>query len=190
VPNVIIIAGPNGAGKTTAAPLLLQRAWGVTEFVNADFIAQGISVFDPGEAAMEAGRVMLKRLHQLADERKDFAFETTLASRSFAPWIAKLKSAGYRFRLHFLWLPSPDLSVARVAGRVALGGHYVPDDVIRRRYATGLENFCRVYAPLADGWRMYNNKGIKGPQLIAAGSASRATEVANGEAWELIRKYR
>jgi hypothetical protein len=90
VPNVIIIAGPNGAGKTTAAPLLLQRAWGVTEFVNADFIAQGISVFNPGEAAMEAGRVMLKRLHQLADEGADFTFETTLASRSFAPWIAKL----------------------------------------------------------------------------------------------------
>jgi predicted ABC-type ATPase len=190
VPNVIIIAGPNGAGKTTAAPFLLRRAWGVTQFVNADIIAQGISMFDAEGAAMEAGRVMLKRLHELGEKRMNFAFETTLASRSFAPWIVKLKAAGYRFRLHYLWIPSADLAVTRVAERVLLGGHHVPDDVIRRRYATGLENFCRVYAPLADGWRMYNNKGIKGPQLIAAGSASRTTEVANGEVWELIRKYR
>ena len=96
MPNVIIIARPNGAGKTSVAPFLLQRAWGVTEFVNADFIAQGIAVFDPGAAAMDAGRVTLKRLHELAEKRVDFAFETTLASRSFAPWIVKLMAVRSR----------------------------------------------------------------------------------------------
>ncbi|MGA2185668.1 MAG: zeta toxin family protein [Bryobacteraceae bacterium] len=190
MPNVIIIAGPNGAGKTTAAPFLLQRAFAVTEFVNADFIAQGISVFHPGAAAMEAGRVMLKRLRELAEERVDFAFETTLASRSFAPWIVKLKAAGYEFYVDYLWVPSADLAVARVAERVALGGHDVPEDVIRRRYESGLQNFFRVYTPLAEGWRFYDNRRADGPRLVAEGSREETTQVAVPEIWEPVQKYR
>jgi predicted ABC-type ATPase len=190
VPNVIIIAGPNGAGKTTAAPFLLQRAWGVTEFVNADFIAQGISVFNPGAAAMEAGRVMLKRLHELAEKRVDFAFETTLASRSFAPWIVKLMAVGYEFHLNYLWIPSADLAVTRVAERVSLGGHDVPDDVVRRRYENGLRNFFRVYAPLARHWHLYDNRRADGPRPVAEGSGRETTEVAVADIWELVQKYR
>jgi predicted ABC-type ATPase len=39
---------------------------------------------------------MLGRLRELAARRDDFAFETTLASRSLAPWIADLIATGYR----------------------------------------------------------------------------------------------
>ena len=101
-PHVIVIAGPNGAGKSTTAPMLLKGTLGVTEFVNADVIAQGLSAFQPERAAFHAGRIMLERLHFLAKEWVDFAFETTLASRSFAPWIAKLKQSGCTFHLVFL----------------------------------------------------------------------------------------
>jgi len=190
VPNVIIIAGPNGAGKTTAAPFLLQRAWGVTEFVNADFIAQGISVFNPDDAAMDAGRVMLKRLHQLAEKRSDFAFETTLASRSFARWIVKLKATGYEFDLHYLWIPSATFAVTRVAERVSLGGHDVPEGVIWRRYEGGLRNFFRVYAALAEVWRFYDNRGGDGPRVIAEGTTNETTAVADADVWQLVQKYR
>ena len=190
MPNVIIIAGPNGAGKTTAAPLLLQRAFAVTEFVNADFIAQGISVFDPGAAAMEAGRVMLKRLDQLGEERANFAFETTLASRSFAPRIVRLQAAGYDFHLNYLWIPSADLAVTRVAERVSLGGHDVPDDVVRRRYEKGLRNFFRIYAPLAKAWHFYDNRKADGPRLVAEGSGKETTGVVQLEIWDLVQKYR
>lgn len=190
MPNVIIIAGPNGAGKTTAAPYLLQRAWGVTEFVNADFIAHGISVFNPEGAAMDAGRVMLKRMHELAEQRASFAFETTLASRSFAPWIVKLIDAGYEFRMHYLWIPSADLAVTRVAERVSLGGHDVPDDVVRRRYENGLRNFFRIYAPLAKKWRFYDNRGAEGPRLVAQGSGAETTEIRSEDIWQLVQNYR
>lgn len=190
MPNVIIIAGPNGAGKTTAAPFLLQRAFAVTQFVNADFIAQGISVFNPGEAAMEAGRVMLKRLDQLATKRANFAFETTLASRSFAPWIVKLKATGYEFYVDYLWVPSADLAVTRVAERVALGGHDVPEDVVRRRYERGLQNFFCVCAPLAEGWRFYDNRRADGPRLVAEGSGKETTEVTVADIRELVQNYR
>jgi predicted ABC-type ATPase len=138
-PHVIVIAGPNGAGKSTTAPMLLKGTLGVTEFVNADVIAQGLSAFQPESAAFHAGRVMLERLHYLAKERVDFAFETTLASRSFAPWIAKLKQSGYTFHLVFLWLPSADFAVARVAERVRMGGHDVPEETIWRRDNKGIE---------------------------------------------------
>jgi predicted ABC-type ATPase len=141
-PDVVMLAGPNGAGKSTAAPALLRDILSVNEFVNADVIAQGLSAFEPERAAPAAGRIMLARLRELARQRESFAFETTLASRSFAPWIAGLKSeGGYKFRLVFLWLPSPEAAVARVAERVRAGGHDVPEATIRRRYAAGLKNF-------------------------------------------------
>jgi predicted ABC-type ATPase len=140
-PNVVVLAGPNGAGKSTAAPLLLRRTLRVNHFVNADTIARGLSAFQPERVALTAGRIMLDRLRQLAEDDDSFAFETTLASRSFAPWLRALVDRGYVFRLVFLWLPSDDLAVARVKSRVRLGGHNVPEETIRRRYHAGLQNF-------------------------------------------------
>src|SRR4051812_49433798 len=114
-PSVIVIAGPNGAGKSTAAPSLLKGTLEVTQFVNADVIAQGLSAFDPDRAALAAGRVMLTHLQALAKNRETFAFETTIASRTFAPWIANLIQSGYRFHLLYLWLPGADTACQRVA---------------------------------------------------------------------------
>ena len=140
-PNIIIVAGPNGAGKTTAAADILVGALAVHEFVNADIIAKGLSSFQPETVAFDAGRIMLQRLHHLTDQRADVAFETTLASRTFASWIKTLTPSGYQFRLLFFWLPSADMAVERVHERVREGGHHVPEDVIRRRYGAGLKNF-------------------------------------------------
>src|SRR5436305_9828452 len=144
-PLVIAVAGPNGAGKTTLAPFLLRDHFGLLEYVNADTIALGLSAFQPEGAAFEAARVMLKRLHDLADARSDFAFETTLATRSYATWINKLKRKGYSFHLIFLWLRSHELALERVKKRVLSGGHDVPEAVVRRRYARGVRNFFESY---------------------------------------------
>ena len=149
-PNVVVVAGPNGSGKSTAAPALFRDYLGITEFVNADVIAQGLSGFAAENAAMQAGRVMLERLRELARRNADFAFETTLASRTFAPRLEELRDAGYRTHLLFLWLPSPEMAVARVASRVQQGGHNVPDDIVIRRYHAGLRNSSRPYVPIVD----------------------------------------
>src|SRR5689334_18509082 len=149
MPHVIVIAGPNGAGKTTSAPALLGEALQIKHFVNADTIAAGLSAFAPEKAAIQAGKAMLERMHYLANNNENFAFETTLASKTFAPWIAKLKAEkGYLFHLTFLLLDSPDLAVSRVAERVKMGGHFVPEDTIRRRFKSGLKNFFNLYKPL------------------------------------------
>src|SRR3990167_10951720 len=128
MPHVLVIAGPNGAGKTTAAPALLNKTLQISHFINADTIAAGLSAFAPEKVAIQAGRTMLKRLHHLAEQGENFAFETTLASRSFAPWITELKKKGYLFHLTFLLLDSADLAVSRVTERVKLGGHFVPEE--------------------------------------------------------------
>src|SRR5947207_12600892 len=112
-PYVIVVAGANGAGKSTAAPYLLRDTLKVAEFVNADAIAVGLSAFRPESVAIAAGRIMLARLKSLAEAREDFAFETTLAGRNFAPWLRELRAVGYRAHLAFLSLPNPDLAVAR-----------------------------------------------------------------------------
>jgi len=187
-PNVIVLAGPNGAGKTTAAPHLLKNSLGVSEFVNTDVIAQGLSAFAPEGAAVAAGEIMLSRIRTLARQRVTFAFETTLASRSFIPWLRSLIGTGYQFRLFFLWLPSTDLAVERVAGRVRLGGHNVPEDVIRRRYERGLRKFFSLYQPLAAAWRVYDNSSGDRPKLVASGSGPRTTRIANRRLWERIQR--
>ncbi|MHB1946943.1 MAG: zeta toxin family protein [Gammaproteobacteria bacterium] len=189
MPHVIIIAGPNGAGKTTAAPALLNRALQIDHFVNADTIAAGLSAFAPEKAAIQAGKAMLDRMHYLANNNEDFAFETTLASRSFAPWIRKLKEKGFLFHLTFLLLDSPDLAVLRVAERVKMGGHFVPEDTIRRRFKSGLINFFKLYEPLADSWQMFDNSDIGNPIQIASKSSNKL-DVENPSIWEhLVEKY-
>ena len=185
-PSVVVLAGPNGAGKSTTAADLLRGALGVTEFVNPDLISQGLSVFEPERVAMAAGRVMLRRIHELGRERVNFAFETTLASRSFAPWLAKLRDAGYRVHVVFLWLPGVELAIARVKDRVRRGGHNVPEEHIRRRYVSGLRNFFRLYQPLASTWQFLDNSGDPPPRMIARGRGRRVTGVADRTTWQQI----
>jgi predicted ABC-type ATPase len=189
-PSVIVLGGPNGAGKTTAAKVILQELVSVSEFVNADVIAQGLSGFAPENVALEAGRVMLARLHALAAQRISFAFETTLASRSFAPWIAELIQGGYEFRLFFFWVPSPEFSIQRVANRVKLGGHFVDAETIRRRFHRGLQNFFELYQPLTSDWFLYDNTRGPGESLIARGHGKLVDEVGNEALWNEVRaKY-
>ncbi|MBM3818334.1 MAG: Zeta toxin family protein [Acidimicrobiia bacterium] len=185
-PSVVILAGPNGAGKSTAAPELLQDELSVNEFVNADVIARGLSAFDPEGAAIAAGRVMLARLHELAEQRASFAFETTLASRSFAPWLRDLRDSGYAVHLFFLWLSSADLAVQRVAQRVTTGGHNVPEDTVRRRYRAGIRNFFSLYQPLATSWAVYDCSGPKA-KLIAEGVESRPPKVYDEGVWAFVQ---
>lgn len=181
-PQVIIIAGPNGAGKTTLAPFLLRDQLRVLEYVNADPIAHGLSGFDPASVALQAGRVMLNRLHELAKQRKTFAFETTLAAKHYAGWIKKLRIEGYAFQLMFLWLQSPELAVQRVRERVQTGGHDVAERIVRRRFAAGLRNFSKLYQPLANTWAVYNNSGSSNPAMIAQGD-DQGSNIIHADLW-------
>jgi predicted ABC-type ATPase len=181
--QIIIIAGPNGAGKTTLAPHLLRDKLGLLEYVNADTIAQGLSAFQPEQAAFEAGRIMLKRLRELAEQRKSFAFETTLATRSYAGWLKRLRQNGYHISLMFVWLSSPELAVERVKNRVASGGHNIPEETVRRRYSKGIKNFSALYQPIADEWGIYDNSDWKPLSLIASGSTLTSKTVFIPEMW-------
>ncbi|MDX6611314.1 MAG: hypothetical protein QOD75_500 [Blastocatellia bacterium] len=181
-PQVIVIAGPNGAGKTTLAPFLLRDKLGLLEYVNADPIAHGLSGFDPASVALQAGRVMLSRLHDLAQQRKTFAFESTLAAKHYAGWIKKLRNEGYAFQLMFLSLQSPDLAVQRVRERVKAGGHDVGEQVIRRRHSAGLRNFWELYMPLADAWAVYDTSESE-HSLIARGDRDVPLLVYDKRSW-------
>ena len=182
-PQIIIIAGPNGAGKSTLAPLLLRDKLKLTEYVNADTIALGLSAFAPENAAMEAGRVMLKRLHDLAAQRKSFAFETTLATRSYAKWLKTLMEQGYDVHLIYLWLRSPEIAIARVQERVRAGGHDVPEETIQRRYKRGVENFFALYESLATSWSVYDHSLMNAPHCLAMKEAQAAPVIFEANLW-------
>jgi predicted ABC-type ATPase len=129
-PMVYVIAGPNGAGKTTFASSFLPDFVKCNEFLNADLIAAGLSPFAPETQNLRAGRLLLQRIDELANQRADFSFETTLSGRTYLKLLSDMKASGYRVMLFFLWLPSAELAVARVANRVKQGGHNVPADDI------------------------------------------------------------
>ena len=180
-PTVVVIAGPNGAGKSTVAPYLLKQALGILEFVNADQIAVGLSAYSPETVSFEAGRIMLKRLHELAASKASFAFESTLSSRTFALFLSRCKAQGYRVQIFYIALPSAALAVNRVALRVKLGGHSIPQADIERRFKRSLHNLFELYLPLADRWSVLDNaSGTLKP--IAHGTARR-TYVEESDKW-------
>ena len=163
---VYIIAGPNGSGKTTFAKLFLPDYVNCLNFVNVDLIAQGLSPFEPRAAAIKAGKLVLQQIHEFANRGVDFAFETTLSGKSYVSLLADLKSKGYAPHLFFLWIPSPELAIARIKDRVAEGGHYVPAEDVRRRFARGINNFFNLYEPLLASWMLFDNSKAR-PVLIA-----------------------
>jgi len=165
-PAVYIVAGANGAGKTTFANEFLPNFVDCREFLNADLIAAGLSPFAPETQNVRAGRLLLSRVRELAEAKQDFGFETTLSGRSYVRMLSQMKSNGYRVFLFFLWLPSSNLALARVANRVRQGGHNVPEADIRRRFELGMRNLFQLYRPLLDAWWLYDASELP-PTIIA-----------------------
>lgn len=185
--NVYIIAGPNGAGKTTFAKEFLPRYVHCPNFVNADLIAQGLSPFSPEIAAMKAGRLLLEQIYNLAHKNVDFAFETTMAGKSYVKFITKLKEKGYHIHLFFLWIPSPDLALARIKERVAQGGHDIADKDVKRRFRRSIYNFLKFYRPLVDTWNLFDNSTAN-PRLIAKEEFGKLEVLDNELFARIVRK--
>lgn len=183
-PSVYVIGGPNGSGKSTLAPFLLRDKLHLANFINADTIASGLSAFEPDQVQIEAGRIGLNRLEHLATQHQSFAFESTLASRTYARRISQWKTTGYAFHLIFLWLQSGELAIERVAIRVKLGGHSIPEETIRRRYARGIQNFHHLYTPLANSWSVIDNSDPGQAVLIAQGESTLSLMVYQNKLWK------
>ena len=167
-PLCIVIAGPNGAGKTTFAREFLLKDAGIIHFVNPDLIAGGLSPLQPELASLAAGRIFLSELDRLAKSKSDFAFESTLSGRSYLHILARWKAAGYRIRIVYLRISSPQIALRRIAARVRQGGHNVPRGDVLRRFNRSWLNFVNRYRLFADTWSVYDNSGAK-PRLIEQG---------------------
>jgi predicted ABC-type ATPase len=185
VKTLYIIGGPNGAGKTTIAMGILKNALECTEYVNADIIATELSPSAPESVSIEAGKIMLSRIKELSEQNYSFAFETTMASRSFAPFVKNCMLNGYIINYIFVWLISPELSIARVKRRVLTGGHSIPESTIRQRYQRGISNFFNLYLDYADNWSVYDNSD-EIPQLIAENRYS-SMQIFNSQTWGLMK---
>jgi predicted ABC-type ATPase len=186
--HVVVIGGPNGAGKTTASNRLLPPVIGSARyFLNADEIARELSPSDPDQAAVAAGRLLLERIDECMRSGASFAFETTCAGRSHIQRLRLCRTRGYQVALIFLWLPSPEAALARVAQRVANGGHSIPRDVIIRRYSAGLRNMREYYLPLADTALVYDNSE-QGRVLIADKQLGAPLVVHDTARWTMIEE--
>jgi predicted ABC-type ATPase len=185
--EIVIIGGPNGAGKTSTARLLLPKRFELREFINADEMARGLSPFNPEGAAVAAARLMIERMRDLVQERQSFAFETTCAGRTHLHLLRRCKAEGWRLTLLFLWLPSPQAALDRVARRVREGGHNVPRGVVVRRYWAGLANMRLLYLPLVDLAAIYDNSDDQGV-LIAERTLRESVVVHDAARWAMIER--
>jgi predicted ABC-type ATPase len=182
--TIYIISGCNGAGKTTASLTILPEILNCKEFVNADNIALGLSPFQPEKVAFEAGRIMLERIDTLLKLNENFAFETTLSTKSYKHRLLEAKQNGYTVKLLFFWLPTIEMAINRVALRVSEGGHNIPKGIIARRYSRGIENLFKIYIPLCDSWMLLDNE--EQPEIIANGSNNQETKIFDKTKWNQI----
>ncbi|WP_369014177.1 zeta toxin family protein [Flavobacterium anhuiense] len=186
--NLYIISGCNGAGKTTASFTILPEILNCKEFVNADEIAKGLSPFQPEKVSFEAGRIMLNRINELLDGNITFAFETTLATKSYKSKIIQAKKEKYNTTLLFFWLETVDLAIERVKTRVLEGGHNIEIDVIKRRYLNGIKNLFEIYLEIVDEVLIFDNSfGI--PELIAEKSFETEMKILNETKFYNLKKY-
>ncbi|QDS93880.1 hypothetical protein FF011L_26560 [Roseimaritima multifibrata] len=182
--TISIIAGPNGAGKSTFVESYLCRYVDCDEFLNADLIASGLSPFAPERQNLKASEIFLERLDELQSGSNSFALETTLAGRSYRRRIPAWRESGFAVTLFFLWLPSEEMAIERVAGRVAQGGHNIPEPDIRRRYSRGLSNLQHFYLHLVDdAWVL--NGAVTPPRTIWRRLDGKS-RVADSELWNAI----
>lgn len=173
-PVCTVIAGPNGSGKTTFALVYLKEAAQCDNFINADLIAAQLSPDDPDRQWMKASRILLNEGREFVRQRKSFAFETTLAGRSYLRMTRELVEAGWQVNLIYLWLPNVDISRERVAERVAHGGHHVPEKFLVRRYPRSIANLLDLYSPMCTSTICYDNSTTT-PKLIFTESAEGRT---------------
>jgi predicted ABC-type ATPase len=184
--KLYIIAGCNGAGKTTASFTILPVILDCKEFVNADEIAKGLSPFQPEKVSFEAGRIMLKRINELLSENQNFAFETTLSTKSYKNKIIQAKKSGYRVTLLFFWLQNIELAKERVKIRVYEGGHDINPDIIERRYIRGIKNLFDIYLPIVDGALIFDNSEGK-HELLADKQIDGLLNVVNEKKYNLLK---
>jgi len=186
MPNLYVIAGCNGAGKTTASFTVLPEMLDCDEFINADEIARGLSPLNPDKAAIEAGRLMLSKIDKLIKHQSDFAFETTLSTKSYVNTIKRARESGYQVTLLFFYLDSKELAIERVKTRVLEGGHNIPQPVIIRRYFAGIRNLFKLYIPICDYWMLFDNSKLPS-ELIAEGYTDKEIDIKNILNFDLIK---
>jgi len=185
--NLYIVAGCNGAGKTTASFTILPETLNCREFVNADEIAAGLSPFQPEKAAFQAGRIMLGRIKHLLNENATFAFETTLASKTYKGTVLKAQEIGYNVTLLFFWLQTVELAKKRVEQRVSEGGHDIEPEIIERRYINGIQNLFDIYMPIVDEVLIFDNSAGK-HELIAKKINNSEIEILNKSKFNLLKQ--
>ena len=191
MPQLFILAGCNGAGKTTTAKILLPEFLGGIEFVNADIIAANLNPDFPESVAFQAGRIMLERVDVLLSEKSSFALETTLATKSYVGLTKKAQSLGYEVVLMYFWLESYDMALKRVAKRVREGGHFIPDEDVKRRYEGGIRNLVDLFIPVVNHWSVYDNSdyNFRVPKLIARDEEDGTITIEQPEIWTKMQSY-
>lgn len=183
--KLYILAGANGSGKSTISRVLLPTESLV--YVNPDDIARELNPSDPTAAKVEAGKATLRRIDEYFAAGTSFAIESTLSGNVYLKVLARAKELGYTTAILYTFVDSPEACIARIAARVKAGGHYVPDDDVRRRYYRSKKNFIESYANVVDEWKLFYN-GETRTELVAKKDAGMEPKVFVEETFNIFKE--
>ena len=153
-----VVAGVNGVGKSTYIAKQCEKDNDLGQIVDPDKLAASYG------SIISGGRAALKEIDDCIENGIAFTEETTLSGKHVAETIKKAKANDYTVKMVYIGLDSAEECIARVADRVSKGGHYIPEDIIRRRFETRSDALKRVL-PLCDDAEFYDN--MKEFELVA-----------------------
>ena len=156
MPTCTILGGPNGSGKTSAFGKLDLEG----DYINADEIAKTLKPGGTKSVERQAAEIALKLIADKIAQQESFIFETTLSSQQSIRLMRDAKAAGYNVDLYYVILDTVERNIERVKFRVALGGHDIPEDAIRRRYNGSLDHLPQALA-LSDEAVIVDNSAIR-----------------------------
>ncbi|MCT7660777.1 zeta toxin family protein [Mycobacterium deserti] len=183
-PRLYVLAGVNGAGKSSIGGATIRTSG--ADYFNPDEAARELIAANPGLDQVSANAMAWQQgkrlLERAIDERKDFAFETTLGGATMPRRLAEAASLGFEVRIWFVGLATADMHIDRVRSRVRAGGHDIPESSIRRRWRHSRLNLVQLLPHLTE-LRLYDNSADADP---AAGRAPRPLLVLHLDRGEIV----
>ena len=153
-PSLTVIAGPNGSGKTSVTSVLQDLGHALPNYLNADDLAATLA--EPDAARLAQTRVREERDRSI-EARQSVTYETVLSHESHLQAMRRAVDLGFYVRLIFVTTDDPVINIARIAQRVAKGGHSVPDDRVIARYTRTMTHSLPDAVRIADEAMIWDN---------------------------------
>ena len=141
-PVLTMFAGINGSGKSTLYTLQQTKYhadMGI-RICPDEILVENDGNWEDYKDVYASGRIAVNKINECIAKRQSFNWEFTLLSDYVLKVMHRAKEADYQIRLNFILVEDVEVSLKRIEDRVRKGGHGIPEDIVRSRFARQLIN--------------------------------------------------